>query len=243
MASRKEEKERLRQEREQREREAHEAEKRRRMIGYGAGGVLVLAVVVVLVVLLASGGSDSSGPGGKEASELLPTGGDLPASKTSDLKAAIKSSGCSYKTYVVNIGQERHTVDPNEKIKYQSNPPAGGKHFQEPADDGAYSQAPPDLYVVHSQEHGRVVIWFKTGAPREVRANLRSLFDQDQGFQLLVVPRNNMPYEVAATAWNRDPEPRGTGKVLGCTKVNDSTYDALRAFIEDNRGNGPEVVD
>jgi uncharacterized protein DUF3105 len=243
MASRKEEKERLRREREERERQAQEANQRRRLIGYGVGGVLVVAVIAVIVVLVAAGGSDTAGPGGKKASDLLPTGGKLPASHTSDLKQAIKSAGCSYQTYTVNIGPERHTVNPNERIKYQSNPPAGGKHFQQPADDGAYSQAPPDTYLVHSEEHGRVIIWFKPGLPKSTRAKLRSLFEQDQGFQLLLVPRSNMPYEVAATAWNRDPDPKGTGKVLGCKRTSDAMYDALRAFIEDNRGNGPEVVD
>jgi hypothetical protein len=64
MASRKAEKERLRQERLARERELAAAARRRRMLTvYGAGGlgVVVAAIVVVLVVL---GGSGASGNGG-----------------------------------------------------------------------------------------------------------------------------------------------------------------------------------
>ena len=37
-----------------------------------------------------------------------------------------------------------------------------------------------------------------------------------------------MPYAVAATAWNADPAPNGTGELLLCNEVNDKTFDALR---------------
>jgi hypothetical protein len=47
---------------------------------------------------------------------------------------------------------------------------------------------------------------------------------------------------VAETAWNAAPEPLGTGKMMGCPTLDDSTWDALQDFIEDNRGNGPEPI-
>jgi hypothetical protein len=70
MASRKAEKERLRQERLAREREAAAAARRRRMLQvYGVGGaaVVVAAIVVVLVVL---GGSGSSSSGSNSSPKL-----------------------------------------------------------------------------------------------------------------------------------------------------------------------------
>ena len=51
MASRKEHKEKLRREREERERAAKEAEQRRRLIGYGAAGVLVVGALVALALV------------------------------------------------------------------------------------------------------------------------------------------------------------------------------------------------
>ncbi len=42
-----------------------------------------------------------------------------------------------------------------------------------------------------------------------------------------------MPYEVAATAW---------GHLLGCPKMNDEVFDALRAFFKDYVDKGPEKV-
>jgi hypothetical protein len=51
-----------------------------------------------------------------------------------------------------------------------------------------------------------------------------------------------MSYQVAETAWNLNPEPLGTGRLMGCPSVRPATYDALQDFIEVNRGNGPEPV-
>ncbi|HZO78664.1 MAG TPA: hypothetical protein VFB39_11520 [Solirubrobacteraceae bacterium] len=73
MASRKAEKERLRQERLARERELAAASRRRRMLqvyGGGAVAVVVAAIVVVLVVLGGSGSSGASGNGGSSAPKV-----------------------------------------------------------------------------------------------------------------------------------------------------------------------------
>jgi hypothetical protein len=51
-----------------------------------------------------------------------------------------------------------------------------------------------------------------------------------------------MPYQVAATAWNRDPQPLGTGRLVGCKTYNDKIFSVLRDFRDDNRSNGPEPV-
>jgi hypothetical protein len=42
-----------------------------------------------------------------------------------------------------------------------------------------------------------------------------------------------MDYEIAAGAW---------GHLIGCKKVTDKTYDALRAFRDRYRDQGPEQV-
>src|SRR5439155_23852378 len=135
-----------------------------------------------------------------------------------------------------------HTGDVNQKVKYPTNPPAAGKHFQSPADDGAYSTAPPDVMVVHAQEHGRVIIWFKPSLPRSDRASIKALFDKEKGYHLLLVPRAGMPYQVAATAWNMNPQPLGTGLLMGCPTVQARTFDALKDFYDENQGNGPEPI-
>ena len=81
-----------------------------------------------------------------------------------------------------------HTTDPKERVKYDSNPPTNGRHFVVPADDGEYSDAPTDEQLVHNLEHGRVIIWFKPSLPRNERADLKALFNEDT-YQMVLVPR------------------------------------------------------
>jgi hypothetical protein len=240
MASRKEQKEALRKEREEREAVAKAEQRRRQLIGYAAGGVVALIAVVVAVVILAgSGGGGSGGKAPKGGGDVLPGGGSIPAQKISDLTAAAKAAGCELKSYK---GKSReHTGDLSAKITYDSDPPTEGKHFQVPADDGAYQTAPDKKQLVHTLEHGRVIIWFKKSLPRADRAGLKKLFDEDS-YHMVLTPDDTMPYAVAATAWNQNPQPNGTGRLMGCTKFTPAVYDALRAFKDEHRDNGPEPV-
>ncbi len=238
MASRKEQKEQLRREREQRDAEQKATQRRRQMMGYGAGGAAVLVIVVVAVVLL-TGGGDS---GGKSSSSgaVLPDGGSVPDQRITDLSAAAKAAGCTLKSYK---GTSReHTDSLDVPVKYASKPPTEGKHFVQPADDGAYDNPPDQRELVHTMEHGRVIVWFKKNLDKDKRAGLKALFDEDS-FQMVMTPDpTGMSYQVAATAWSREPTPNGTGRLLGCPTMNDKTYDAIRAFRDEYRGNGPEAV-
>jgi hypothetical protein len=239
MSHRKQQKEALRREREERERKAREAQQRKRMVGYGAGGLLVVAVAIVLVVALA-GGSSSEG-GDSKSGNLLPDGGSVPKQKVFQLDAAAKAAGCQLKS-AKGSGVATHTSSLSERVHYNTNPPTTGRHYQIPAEDGAYAGTPPqDEQLVHALEHGRVIIWFQPTLPADQRADIKALFDEDS-YQMLVVQRRNMPYKIAATAWNRDPQPGGTGRLLVCNQLNENTWDALRAFRDEHRSNGPEAV-
>ena len=238
MSSRREQKEALKRERLERERRAKEAERRKRMVGYGVGGALAAAAVIAVVAALALGGG---GDGGGEASaNVFPSGGSVPKQKISDMNKAAAAAGCKLSSE--RATSRRHITDLNERVNYRTNPPTDGTHYVQPAQDGAYSQAPPDTTLVHALEHGRIDIWFKPSLPESARADLKALFDEEQGYQLLLVPRANMPFQIAASAWGRDPTPLGTGYLMGCSRVDDATWDALRAFIDEHRGNGPETV-
>ncbi len=240
MASRKEQKEALRKEREEREAAAKAEQRRRQLIGYAAGGVVVLIAVVVGAVILAGGGGDEGGGKAPDGGgDVLPGGGSVPNQKITDLSAAAKAAGCELKDYP---GKSReHTGDLNEQVPYDSDPPSEGKHFQVPADDGAYEEAPATTQLVHTLEHGRIIIWFKKSLPADDRAGLKALFDDDD-YHMVLTPNDTMKYAVAATAWNAAPEPNGTGRLLGCNKFTPEVFDALRAFTEEHRDNGPETV-
>jgi hypothetical protein len=237
VSHRREQKERLRREREERARQAKAAEQRKKLVGYGAGGVLVLAAVVVLAILATGGGG--GGGGDAQAAEVFPDGGSVPEQKIFDVAPAAKAAGCTLKS--VKATSREHTTSLSVHVKYSTNPPTSGRHYEIPAQDGIYGEAPQDEELVHAQEHGRVIIWAKPSLPEDVRANLRALVDDDS-YQMFLVPRGKMPYEVAATAWDADPAPNGTGKLLLCDKVNDKTYDALASFRDEHRSQGPEPI-
>lgn len=239
MSSRKEQKEKLRVERERREAEAKAAERRKRLIGYGAGGALALVAVVVAIVLLVSGGGSSEGSLEGD-SDVLPEGGSVPAQKITDVNAAAREAGCELKSFKAT--SRDHVASLSEQVRYESNPPTSGRHFDPAAPDGPYTEARDVKEFVHSMEHGRVIVWFRPSLPRDQRANLRALFEDDDYHMILTPDTTRMKYAVAATAWNADPVPLGTGRLLGCARLTPAAYDALQAFRDEHRDNGPEAV-
>src|SRR5215211_3388309 len=236
MSHRREQKEALRRERELREQQARAAEQRKKMIGYGGAAVLAIAVLAVAIVLLTGGDEAGSGPG--NAGNVFPDGGSFPEQKVFEVGPAAKAAGCELRTAKGSAG---HTTDLSTKVKYNTNPPSSGRHYEIPADDGIYGQAPQDEQLVHNLEHGRVIIWVKPSLPAKQRADIRALVEDDS-YQMLLVPRRNMPYAVAATAWDADPQPGGTGRLMLCNEMNGKTYDALQAFRDEHRSQGPEPV-
>jgi hypothetical protein len=238
VSHRREQKERLRREREERERQARAAEQRKKLVGYGAGGLLALAAVVVLILLVTGGGG--GGGSDAQAAEVFPDGGSVPEQKVFEVAPAARAAGCTVRN-VKGSGTATHTTSLDQRVKYKSNPPTTGRHYEIPAEDGIYGDAPQDEELVHGMEHGRVIFWVKPSLPEEQRANIRALVDDDP-YQMFLVPRADMPYAVAATAWNAEPAPGGTGRMLLCEEVNDKTYDALAAFRDEHRSQGPEPI-
>ncbi len=242
MSSRKEQKEQLRREREAREAAEREASRRKRLVGYAAGAAVVILALAAAGFLLTSGGDDDGGGGGDTAADVLPGGGEVPDQEITDLDEAAKAAGCELESFPGEEGNRDHITDPNEVPEYSSNPPSEGRHTDPPAEDGSYEEAPDVKQLVHNLEHGRVIVWFQKTLPANQRANLKALFDEDP-YQMVLVPNEtDMTYQVAATAWNRDPEPLGTGRLLGCDTYNDEVFDAIRAFKDEHRSNGPEAI-
>ena len=178
-------------------------------------------------------------PANQAERALLPEGGEAPEQQIDDLDAAARAAGCELQSTAPD--SRDHVADIDAQIDYETNPPTAGRHFGAAAEDGIYEEAAPDTTLVHSHEHGRVVIWFKPELPAEARAGLRSLVEEDDD-KMLIVPRAEMTYDVAATAWNADPDPHGTGRLLGCPSFGPEVYDALRGFRDEHRGRGPEAI-
>lgn len=232
MASRKDQKERLKAERLERERQAQSAERRKRLVGYGAGGVLVAGVIVaLLVVVLAGGNGGGASAGGAEPADAsdYPEGA-VPPEGTADLQEAVDAANCRLRE---DESEGNEHVPPDTEVEYVANPPTSGDHFAVPADDGAYTEAPETGALVHSFEHGRVYIQFDPAVPESVKGDLKALYDEDP-YHMIIAPNDTgMPYEVAATTWTR---------TLACPEMNEDVFDAIRAFRDEYRDEGPEFV-
>ena len=89
--------------------------------------------------------------------------------------------------------------------------------------------------LVHTLEHGRIDVQYKPGTPKRTVAQLEALLSEESGgyHMLLFQNTTHMRYQVAATAW---------GQLLGCPKMNDKVFDALRTFHDTYIDKGPERV-
>jgi hypothetical protein len=227
---REEERERLRQAREEREKSSASSERTRLMIGYGAAalvGLLVVAGIIALIVSSGGGGEGSSHINQQSGStnELQPDdreGTPPPPVKVSNLKQAAKKAGCDLR---LKLKDEGHTHLPvgSQAPEYKTNPPTSGNHVEPPYQqaDGAYSDMPLPINMVHSLEHGRMEIQYSSELPEDAQLELKGLYETMYGGTLLF-PNEEMPYQVAATTWTN---------LLGCKQYKGAaTLDAIRAF-------------
>jgi hypothetical protein len=240
---RQEERERLREAREEREAQEAGSEKRRLAIAYGAAAVLVLILIVAIVVIASSGGGDDSGSAHINQ-ESGSTNGITPDSRAgtspppvaiANLKQAAKKAGCDLRLNLKNEGRT-HISPGSPPPHYGTNPPTSGDHVDPPYQqaDGAYTEMPPEIDIVHSLEHGRMEIQYDPGLPEKAQLELKGLYDTMYGATLLF-PNSNMGYAVAATTWTN---------LLGCpTYKGSSTLDAVRAFGKATWGKAPEPVE
>ena len=240
MATRKEERERLREIRREAEKREAREQRRKLLLGYVAAGILGGAVIVgILVVILYSGGGASaegahiSNPSGS-TNGISPddrSGTPPPPLKELNLKTAAKKAGCDLKLHLKDEGH-KHVTTP---VKYGTNPPTSGNHNPVPQADGAYLKTPPDTAFVHSLEHGRMEIQYSPDLPEKKQLELKGLYDTEYAGALMF-PNAKMPYEVAATTWTN---------LLGCKTYKGAiTLDAIRDFGRITWGRyGGEPVD
>jgi hypothetical protein len=230
MASRREERERLRQARLEREQEQAGAQKRKTMLAYAGAGIVGLAVLIGIVVVIAGSG----GGGSSDAAHINQssgstngvavddrTGTEPPAVKVSNLRAAARAAGCTLRLGLTDEGHKH--VSPGTKVRYKTNPPTSGNHVEAPYQqaDGAYSEMPETIDIVHSLEHGRMEIQYSPDLPEDDQLAIKGVYDTMYGGTLLF-PNPDMPYEVATTAWTN---------LMGCpTYRGAATLDAIRAF-------------
>jgi len=124
-------------------------------------------------------------------------------------------------------------------VAYGTRPPSIGPHYGTWADFRAYDAPVPWGFVVHSLEHGAVVLAYDcpSGCP-ELVASLRAFVDAYPGdarcsgtgarARFIVMPARDLGAPVAAAAW---------GKIYRATCFDETS---LRAFVDETYARSPE---
>jgi hypothetical protein len=246
MASRKEEKDRLRAAREAAEAVDRKQEQKRLILGYVVAGVITVAVLVGIVFAIASGGEDSQGT--VEAGEnervnqdfgSVPQGitvddrdsTEAPTNGETGLEAAAAAANCELVLEQKDEGNQH--IAGKDVPDYDAVPPTSGDHSPDPLADGAFVETPSPLNSIHALEHGRIEIQYSTDLSEEEQMELLGVYDEDRA-GMIIFPNDDMPYAVAAVAWRQ---------TLGCDSYEGAaTLDAIRAFKGAYRARGPEPI-
>jgi Protein of unknown function (DUF3105) len=117
-----------------------------------------------------------------------------------------------------------HVVSPEEDIEYLSDPPTSGPHQPAPVVQSVEDEPLTRPVQVGVLERGDVLLQHGPDLDADQRAELEDLV----GDGVVVAPNPDLPAPVVATAWLHKQT---------CDGVD---ADALREFIDDRVGKGPE---
>jgi len=129
-------------------------------------------------------------------------------------------------------------------ITYNSNPPSSGNHYPSWANFQEFDKPVDHGYLVHSMEHGAVVLFYKCDSPtgpgcaplveglRKVRGAVKRdpLCTEQINARVIIVPDPRITTPVAAAAW---------GFTYAADCVDEPT---LSTFIAENIALGPEDI-
>lgn len=159
-----------------------------------------------------------------------PSPGTTTAPSTSEAAGPTTPPGCASLEAPANEGRA-HLPD-GETASYGSYPPTSGPHWVTPAAPGWYDEAPPVEQLVHSLEHGFVVV-YRSGLDAPDEAALRARFDDlvIEGFGgLISVPDPSIKDPMTLTAW---------GRLQRCVRAEP---DAFEAFVRAHYAEAPEAT-
>ena len=125
----------------------------------------------------------------------------------------------------------REHIWPDHPVEYQTMPPTSGPHFPDPTAPGFYTTRPAFGYLVHSMEHGSVVVYYDPAQlSPEIEKSLRAFVkaNSDPEVGIVAVPDTDFKYPFILTAWD---------KMLKLDKYDPQV---VRAFLAEYLGRGPE---
>jgi len=130
---------------------------------------------------------------------------------------------------ITTIDEGGGHVAPGQNVRYLSDPPTTGIHDPTWIDPGIYRTIEPRTKLVHSLEHGMIVIYYDA-PPSGVFATIErwaGLYAAPWS-GIVVAPKPRLGEAIVLAAWN---------KIL---RLDTFDADAAAAFIDRYRGRGPE---
>lgn len=163
------------------------------------------------------------------------------ASASVDGMAPVVDAGpCNARIDVIPVAASPHVAD-GTPIAYASNPPSSGPHYSTWANFQELTHPVDDGYLVHSLEHGAVLLLYKceaegaecdalVAALRSVRDSIATdpTCDPSIRVRIIIAPRAANDVAVAAAAW---------GNIYRADCVDPVS---LATFVSDHYAKGPE---
>lgn len=124
-------------------------------------------------------------------------------------------------------------VESGTSVEYDTMPPTSGPHYSSATDAGFYEETPPLGNLVHSLEHGAVVIYYDpealSSSAEEDLTELASTYT-DTWASVIVAPHPESSPEApyVLTAWRH------------LLRLEEYREDVVRAFLAEFLGRGPE---
>jgi hypothetical protein len=162
-----------------------EAKRRRqRAIVWTAATVVAVAALVAVIVLL---GRDTQVPAKRPVDAAA-------------LQAGRQAAGSEGVRTFPEAGRDHITPD-QQPDNWNSNPPTSGDHLQAPVPRGVYDGEQDPRALVHSLEHGYVLILHK-GIPKDDLDQLETFVEDRDGSKLILAPYAGLDQNgVALVAW------------------------------------------
>jgi hypothetical protein len=129
---------------------------------------------------------------------------------------------------IVTNESSAHVARGAEHPPYASNPPTSGWHWgNATAGPGIKDESIADELVIHSMEHGAVVVWYRSDLDEADVDLITEAFNSASGKKILI-PRSSIEVPVALTSWER---------LLRLETIDTAM---IKEFIETNNDRAPE---
>jgi hypothetical protein len=139
----------------------------------------------------------------------------------------------------VVIPSRDHVASNTTPGPYNSNPPAGGAHFETNWREKFFQESElptlpphPEGYLVHSLEHGYVIFWYNCQIAgtdcAALKQSIQKVMDATGKTKLIAFPWASQDVPLAMTSW---------GRILKFTSINE---DLMQQFVRRNRYQAPE---